>query len=108
MKRLNDLMYDCFKKITIKIGPPSKRSPNSCNLRKILSDIAKKGKIQRNIVREYITHLVNLEAKVIASINARKVSERANSENDSLSHNSFWKLKDTKYENKVPSSKSKS
>ena len=86
-----------FKKITIKIDPPSKRSPMSSNIRKILSNMAKKGKIQRNIVSEYLTNLVNIEAKLISSINARKVSERTKelTENDSLSHNSFWKLKKT-------------
>lgn len=59
--------------------------------------MAKKGKIQRKVVSEYLIYLVDLEAKQIASKNVQRVSERTKelTENDSFSHNSFWKLKKT-------------
>ena len=57
--------------------------------------MATKGKIQRNIARQYLARLIDLESKIMCDRKFKCIAKTVAllTENDSLSQSAFWKLK---------------
>ena len=97
MKKVNQLMHQCFIKKTIKVGQHkiNKIGAKARKLRDILKDASKQGKIQREIVKGYLKKLLELEAKRDENNQMKKLNETVQklTTDDILSKNAFWKLR---------------
>ena len=96
-KKVDNVMHECFTKITIRAGENdrTKTSRNGLEMRKIIREVSKRGKIQRQIMRSYSKHLLSIEAKKNDKKRAENLRKTVNtlSNEDKLSPNAFWKLK---------------
>ena len=97
MEKVDHLMYQCFLKRTVKIGQ-NRQQKFSCKakrLRDILKEAAKRGKIQREIIKQYQEKLLEMEARKDEVNRAKKLNETVNrlTTDDILSPNAFWKLR---------------
>ena len=104
-KKVDSIMHLCFEKKTIKFGgnQVEKPTPQGMKLRNILREISKRGKIQREIVKNYQQRLIINEAKISTkkrAENLRKTVEML-SIDDKLSPNAFWKMKKSTNKNNV-------
>ena len=103
-KTLNNIMHQCFKKKTVKQGRKEHEGGGiQAKIREVLREIAKRGKVQREIVRGYKERLIGKEASIMERRRARKLERTVESltSEDKLSHNAFWKMR--KSINKNPS-----
>ena len=67
-KKVESIMHQCFKKITVKSNSARKPSSYKGNrrVREILNEMSQRGLIQRKIVKEYRDLLTRLEADLVA------------------------------------------
>ena len=97
MKSLLILLHNCFGKRTIRIGEKHSQPVGKArkNVRKILQTEAKKGKIQRALVKKYVEFLRSLEEEKLEKRRATKLKETAAllTEEDRFSSEGYWKLK---------------
>ncbi len=96
-KGIDDTMHKCFTKRTVKTGEPKTeiRDNRAIKMRAILRKISKRGKIQREIVREYVAKLIQIETDKRSKQRVQRVRETVSqlTEDDILSSNAFWKLR---------------
>ena len=95
--KVDEIMHQCFKKRTVKIGGKEGEveSPNALRIRMLLNELGKRGRIQREIVKTYQQRLIEKQAKrseAIQTEKLRKTVETLTTE-DKLSPNAFWKLR---------------
>lgn len=93
---LQSILAECFEKKTVGKGSQSpKLSMARRNVRNALQRMAKRGKVQRGLVKEYLKYLYKIEAVKIEARRAKKLIETANllTEGDKFSPSGFWKLK---------------
>ena len=95
LNAVENAMHQCFKRITIKEGAAVRSYSKSSKIRKILSDMSKKGKIQRTLVKEYITRFIEKEQERLCQIRARNVEKAVEglTVDGRFSPNQFWKIK---------------
>jgi hypothetical protein len=96
MKKINHLMHKCFIKRTVRHGNrPVSMSGKSKRIRTILKEVSKRGKVQREVVKRYITKLIQMQAERDLKRKVEKVKETVSkiTEDDVLSTNAFWKLR---------------
>ena len=89
-----NILRKCFDKKTVgKANKPMTRNNN--DVRKILKQLATKGRIQRKIAQVYMKHLVEIETRQRAYICAERLKTTMSqlSYNDKFSPNGYWKLK---------------
>ena len=96
-KKVDDMMYLCFTKRTVKEGNKSNEplDEKALKIRRILKEVGKQGKIQREIVQGYKQRMLAIEAnksEMRRANNIRKTVESLTSE-DKLSPNAFWKMR---------------
>ena len=104
-EKFETLLGNCFRKKTIK---QSKHDENKLHhkslkgIRRLLLPIAKGGKIQRQIVREYVNKLIDKEAKLEAEQRAKRLHKAMEqlSENEKFSPLGYWKMKQASQKNK--------
>ena len=93
-------MHQCFDRKTVKIhndttSAQKDQSNKGLMIRRILKDLASRGKIQRGIVREYQNRLIESES----ARNEKKRNDKLRatveslSMDDKLTPNAFWKMK---------------
>ena len=97
-EKFEELLARCFTKKTMKIGTQGKQpASNGKNkgIRDILSTVAKRGKVQRNIVKTYKERLIELEARqqAIRKIQKMKRTMADLTEEERFSPNGYWRLK---------------
>ena len=105
-KKINQIMHMCFTKKTLRKDHQNDQpGKEAIRVRRILTDISKRGKVQREIVKEYREELISIENKRIEHRRAMKLKKTVNSltSNDKLSPNAFWKMR--KSVNKNPALK---
>ena len=93
---LEKLLSNCFRKVTRKMGAETDDgSKASKEVRQILAEFKKKGKIQREIIAVYFAKLVMIESSHIAEVRAQRVkSTMADlTENEKFSPTGYWKVK---------------
>ena len=81
---------------------PNKKSKN---IRAILGNVAKAGKIQRAVTKRYMNIVIEIEGRQAASARASRLKKTMEdlSEKDKFSPNGFWRMKkaaDKKFKNK--------
>ena len=94
--QLLTILADCFQKKTIGGNPKvPKISMARRNVRKILQIFAKRGKVQRALVKEYLKYLYSIEVVKIEAKRAEKLIKTAEmlTEEEKFSPNGYWKLK---------------
>ena len=96
-EQFENLLSRCFTKKTVKSGPVKSRNISNQNksVRNILASIAKKGKIQRSVVKLYMERLIELEVRkevVNKTIQLKKTMANL-TEEEKFSPNGYWKLK---------------
>jgi exonuclease III len=90
------LLSRCFTKKTIKMGAANNSGPvRNRSVRNILADVAKRGKIQRKIVKGYLERVIEIEVRQETLIKAAKLKQTmANlTEQEKFSPNGYWKMK---------------
>jgi exonuclease III len=90
------LLSRCFSKKTVKMGATNNSRPaKNRSVRNILADIAKRGKIQRKIVKSYLERVIEIEVRQETLIKAAKLKQTmANlTEQEKFSPNGYWKMK---------------
>ena len=96
-KKINGIMHQCFTKRSVNLGDKVNDSveKEALVIRKILRKIAKRGKLQREIVNKYRDQLITNEAIKIEQVRARRIKETVQklTSNDKLSPNAFWKMR---------------
>ena len=97
MKSVEHLMHQCFTRRTVVTGKskPEKQAIKAKKIREILKETAKRGKVQREIVKLYQEKLQQLEAEKNDKYRAKKLNETVSTltTDDVLSPNAFWKMK---------------
>ena len=95
-KEFEHLLHRCFSKKTVKdkinVCPPSKKSKN---IRAILSEMSKSGKIQRKVAKRYMKTVLVIESKLAAEARAKRLTKTMENltENEKFSPSGFWKMK---------------
>ena len=96
-KKVDNVMHQCFDRKTIRIGNESREiiSHKGMKARNVIRDLARRGKIQRELMKEYRMRLIENEAKVNDRRRAQKLKETVDSLSldEKLSPNAFWKMK---------------
>lgn len=94
---VEQIMHKCFVKRTVTVGKTKalRVEIKARKMREILKEVGKRGKIQRKIVKLYLSRLIELEAERNDKMRAEKLNETvANlTTDDVLSTNAFWKLR---------------
>ena len=106
--QINSIMKTCFKKSKFKINKKDVKIGGDyerfyAKLKKLLQE----GKTQRNIAKDYLESLKNIEVEKSKQRNYKKVKDTILSltENEKFNHRGFWKLKKSlKSDRVVPSS----
>ncbi len=95
--KFDELLHSCFSKRTVKIGrpKPTKVQKTNCNVRKILSGLAKKGKAQRKIAQQYLSRVIEVETRQHALLKANRLRQTMSelTEQEKFSPNGYWKMK---------------
>ena len=90
------LLSQCFSKKTVKIGNRRQKALKTNKpVRDILASVAKKGKIQRKIVKKYMERVIELETRqeAVRKTNQLKQTMANLTEEERFSPNGYWKLK---------------
>ena len=88
------ILRRCFKKKTI--GKTTMHTArNNNDVRNVLKQLAKKGRVQRKVAQSYMTHLVQIETKQRAQLCAERLKRTMKqlSVEDKFSPSGYWKLK---------------
>lgn len=96
LSKVYNIMYKCFKRVTVKERTYNNKMHSKVSqIRKILSDVAKKGRIQRCIVHEYSVRLIEKDYERKCRISAEKLKEtmRTITVNGKFSTKEFWKVR---------------
>ena len=95
VSKFEELLSKCFSKKTVKSGNWIPHKKKKTPIRDILTNVSKKGRIQRAIVKKYIERFVELEARQEAARKTAKLKEtmQALTEDEKFSPNGFWKMK---------------
>ena len=96
MQDFEKVLSRCFEKKTIKIGPKNNSiTQRNKSVRNILSTNAKKGKIQRELVRKYTERVIELEVRQEIADKTTRIKQTMASltEQEKFSPNGYWKLK---------------
>ena len=103
-RKIDEIMHRCFVKRTVRYAECRQETISSKGkkIRSVLRKIAKRGKIQREVVKDYIARLVKIEAEKDTRRKVEKVKETVSqlTEDDVLSPNAFWKLRKSISKNK--------
>ena len=94
--KFEHLLSQCFTKKTVKPGDRSEnQAKKNKSVRNILTAVAKKGKVQRKIVKKYLERVVELETRqdAVYRTNRLKHTMSTLTENEKFSPNGFWKMK---------------
>ena len=91
----NNLLSRCFTKKTVKVGSTYRVQNAGKPVRDILAKVGKSGKIQRNIVKQYLERIVELESRQEAALKTKRLKETMSNltENERFSPNGYWKMK---------------
>ena len=95
-KKIKQIMHLCFSKKTLKKNHQNDQlGKEAIRIRRILTDISKRGMIQREIVKEYREQLMSIENKKTEHRRAMNLKRTVNSltSEDKLSPNAFWKMR---------------
>ena len=95
-KECNDILHQCFDKRTIYLYKENAMQDKNCRkARNILKEIAQKGKVQREVVKGYLSRLVELESLQIAKSRAERLKTTVSQLTiaDKFSPTGYWKLK---------------
>ena len=91
-----NVLGKCFRKVTRKQGAEVKDESKKCRkVRRILSEIKKRGKIQREVIRLYIQRLILVESSQIAEARAERLKTTMSqlTSADKFSPTGYWKMK---------------
>ena len=106
-KKVDEIMHVCFTKRTAKDNHNDNKphGEKALKIRKILREIGKRGKVQREITKVYRERMIANEAKKIEQKRVDNIKKTVASltTEDKLSPNAFWKMR--KSVNKNPSLK---
>ena len=94
--RFEHLLSQCFTKKTVKMGATnSNQKKKNKSVRNILAIIAKKGKLQRLIVKKYLERVIELETRQDAVYRSNRMKQTMSilTEDEKFSPNGFWKIK---------------
>ena len=103
--QLMSILAQCFQKRTVgAVTKVPKLSMERANVRKVLQKMAKRGKVQRNLVKEYVKYLCKIETTKIEAKRAEKLIETARllTEDEKFSPIGYWKLKKSVSPKKSP------
>ena len=94
--KVDEIMHQCFKRRSVRIGRKEEaQCPKGLRIRMLLNEFGRRGKIQREIIKNYQQRLLAKQTKRIEATRAEKL--RATMEmltlDDKLSPNAFWKLR---------------
>ena len=92
--KFKKILRKCFKKKTIG-KKPSQIGRNNNDIRQVLKQLSKKGKVQRKVAQSYMKQLLELETRQRARVcaeNLRKTMSQL-SYHDKFSPNGYWKLR---------------
>ena len=95
-KEFHDILNNCFEKRTIYLHKETKLDDKNCRkARNILKEISQKGKVQREVVKGYLSRLVELESLQLAKSRAEKLKRTVSKLTiaDKFSPTGYWKLK---------------
>ena len=90
------LLSRCFRKRTIKEGAVDlQEKKNQKTVREILMKISRKGKVQREVVKTYLTRMLVIESLQIAESRAERLRNTMSqlSANEKFSPTGYWKMK---------------
>ena len=94
--QFDQLLQQCFTKKTIREGANAlPRFKANKKVREILSTVAREGRIQRKVVKLYLTKLIEKETQKMAAIRALRMKSTTAqlTEKDKFSPNGYWKVK---------------
>ena len=94
--QFDQLLQQCFTKKTIREGSNAvPRFKANKKVREILSTVAREGRIQRQVVKLYLTKLIEKETQKMAAIRALRMKSTTAqlTEKDKFSPNGYWKVK---------------
>ena len=95
MKQYEIVLGKCFKMRTIKENSEPAVSKNLVSARTVISNMSKKGKVQRKVAKMYQEKLVMLESSQLAKTHA-EILKRTMSQltaNEKFSPTGYWKMK---------------
>ena len=97
MTQVESIINKCFSKRK----PHKKKTPQvhkgAAFIRKTLSDFSSRGKVQREMVKDYMQHLVEKEVQKLDRIRVEKLKKTIDmlTNDEKFSPNGFWKIKKT-------------
>ncbi len=95
--KFEELLHSCFTKKTIKTGVKNEERSNKKNrcVRKILSELSKKGKLQRKIALQYLLRVIEIETRQLAQIKTMRLKQTMSilTEEEKFSPNGYWRMK---------------
>ena len=92
--KFEDILRQCFDKKTVCTQAPS-QPKNHKSVRRVLSETAKEGKIQRQVVKVYMKRLIGKELKIQAKKRAKRLTDTTEqlTVKERMSPQGFWKVK---------------
>ena len=90
-QKFEQLLHSCFSKKTIKTGNAAKPRKTNRGVRNILSNLAKKGKVQRSVAKLYLQRVIEIETRQQAKHQARRLQHTISSltQEDKFSPNGY-------------------
>ncbi len=90
------VLHLCFSKRTIKLGSPhNKVQKSNLPVRNMLSKLARKGKLQRKIARQYLLRVIEIETRQHSRLRAIRLHQTMASltDGEKFTPTGYWKMK---------------